>query len=111
VRIARRPRLTPFFGASVLSLIAMIAALAMNASARWLIAIPIAMVVALMVRAFWHAAATVALADDIMTRVMLDAGAAPLGQRAAEVADRVVARRRLAEALAPHIGPPTRHAE
>ena len=110
-RIARRLRLTPFFAASMLSLIALVTALAANVSGLWLMAIPTAIVLALMIRAFWHAAATVALADDVMTRVMLDAGATPLGERAVEVADRVMARRKLSEALMAHISAPTGHAD
>ena len=101
MRIARRLRVTPFFAASLLSLIALVTALAVNVSGLWLMAIPTAIVIALMVRAFWHAAATVALADDVMTRVMLDAGATPLGERAIAVADRLIARRKLSDALMP----------
>jgi hypothetical protein len=95
----------------MVSLIALVTSLAANVSGFWLMAIPTAIVIALMVRAFWHAAATVALADDVMTRVMLDAGAIPLGERAIAVADRLMARRRLSDALIPHISAPTPHAD
>lgn len=83
VRIARRLRVTPFFGAVVASLIALILIMAYAPSARWLMVWPIVMVLAMMVRAIWHAAATMALADDAMTKVLVDAGAIPLDQPAA----------------------------
>ncbi len=111
MRVARRLRLTPFFAASMVSLLALMAGLVINVAGLWLMAIPTAIVVALMVRAFWHAAATVALADDVMTRVMLDAGATPLGQRAVAVADRLIARRRMSDALIAHISAPTANAD
>ena len=111
MRVARRLRVTPFFGVTMLSLIALGSALATNMSGRWLIAAPIVIVVGLMLRACWNAAATVALADDVMTRVMLEAGATPLGERAVAIADRLMARRRLSDALIPHISAPTPHAD
>ena len=80
VRIARRLRITPFFGAVISSLIALTVALVNAPSLRWLIAWPIVAVVMMMVRAIWHAAATMALADDAMTKVLIDAGAVPLEQ-------------------------------
>lgn len=126
VRLARRVRLTPFFAASVASLVLLMIWLAGGSSAEWLIATTVALVAALMVRGFWHAAATVALADEVMTRVLLDAGASPLGPPAIEVATRVTsgrtepfpASRRLGDQAAhladagslPRIAPTTRHA-
>jgi len=89
VRVARRLRVTPFFAASVASLTALILSLASASSGGWLIAAPIAIVTALMVRAAWHAAATVALADEVIARVLLDSGASPLGAAAARVAARL----------------------
>lgn len=83
VRIARRLRVTPFFGAVVASLIALTLAMASAASARWLIAVPIFTVLVMMVRGVWHAAATMALSDDVMTKVLIDAGAAALERPAA----------------------------
>jgi GT2 family glycosyltransferase len=95
VRIARRLSVTPFLGAVMASLFALVLAFAAAPSARWLIAVPIAMVLVMMVRAVWHAAATMALADDVMARVLSDAGAFPLEQPAATM---------------PEIGRATRHA-
>jgi GT2 family glycosyltransferase len=109
VRVARRLRVTPFFAASMLAFLTVIAALGANASTRWLMVVPIVTMIAVTARAFWHAAATVGLADDVMTSVLIDAGASPLGERAAEVADRVMARRKLSEALL--LGATTRHAD
>lgn len=96
VRIARRLRVTPFFGAVMVSLIMLLTAFALAPSARWLLAFPIVAVLMMMVRAVWHAAATMALADDVMTRALIDAGAVPLDQPAS--------------APVPEIGPATRHA-
>jgi len=83
VRIARRLRVTPFFGAVAASTAALLLALANASSGRWLLAIPIVAVVLLVVRAIWHATATMGLADEVMTRVMVDAGANPLDERVA----------------------------
>lgn len=94
VHIARRLRVTPFFGATIASLMALVVALVNVPSARWLIAMPIVTVLVMMVRAIWHAAATMALADDVMTRVLVDGGAVPLEQ----------------PATVPEIGRATRHA-
>ena len=91
VRIARRLRVTPFFVASVVSFI-LIAVALMSASSRlWLTALPIAVMAVLMARAFWHAGGLVALADSVMTRVLLEAGSMPLGAAAAQIAARLTA--------------------
>ena len=55
----------------------LLATLAMTGAGGWL-AGAVAVVVGLTVRASWHAAATMALADTVMTRVLVDAGAMPL---------------------------------
>jgi GT2 family glycosyltransferase len=77
VRIARRLRVTPFFGAAMVCIAAGLAALATMTSGAWL-AGSVAVVIGLTARASWHAAATIALADTVMTRVLVEAGAMPL---------------------------------
>ena len=96
VRIARRLRVTPFFGAVLGTVGALLLALTGASSGRWLIALPVVLVCVLIVRAIWNAAATMALADEVMTKVLLDAGASPLEAPAV--------------AAAPQIGRATRHA-
>jgi hypothetical protein len=89
VRIARRLRVTPSFTAAFASLFVIAASLMTAASAVWLTALPLALMAALAVRAFWHAGGTVALADAVMTRVLLEAGSMPLGAAASQVAARI----------------------
>jgi hypothetical protein len=83
VRIARRLSVTPFFGAVAASTAALLLSLANASTGRWLFAIPLVMVAIFVVRAIWHATATMGLADEVMTRVMVDAGASPLDEQAA----------------------------
>ena len=77
VRIARRLRVTPFFGAAMVCIAGGLATLALMNGGAWL-AGAVAVVFGLTLRASWHAAATIALADTVMTRVLVEAGALPL---------------------------------
>ncbi len=88
VRIGRRLQVTPFFLASVSFLAALVLGLAATMTDPWWV-VAMAAIVMLAVRASWQTAATIALADGVMTRVMLDAGAIPLGTPAEIVAARV----------------------
>ncbi len=88
VRMARRVRVTPFFAASVAAAIALVA-LSRTPAGPWSMLVPLVVVVAMMLRAVWHAAATLVLADRVMTKVMLEAGAVPLGTPATQVAARL----------------------
>jgi hypothetical protein len=76
VRIARRLRVTPFFAASLAALVAL--AVVDAAASAWLLTVPVVVVLAMMARAAWHAAVTVAFADEVMTRALQDAGALPI---------------------------------
>jgi hypothetical protein len=78
VRIARRLRVRPFFGAVVACTGALLLSLANAPTGGWVLAIPILVVAVLIVRAIWHATATMGLADEVMTRVLADAGAMAL---------------------------------
>jgi hypothetical protein len=91
VRIARRLRVTPLFAGSSAAAIAFLAASVGIASSGWLIVAAIAAVVALCISAVWRGAATIALADQVMTKVLLDAGASPVGAPATEIAARLKA--------------------
>ena len=77
VRIARRLRVTPFCGTIMACIAGLLATLAMTGAGGWL-AGAVAVVVGLTLQASWHAAATIALADTVMTRVLVEAGAMPL---------------------------------
>ena len=110
VRIARRLRVTPFFGG-----------LGDVACWRWRCCSgrrcprpgrsrPIGVMIALVLRLAWQAAATIALADGVMTRVMFDAGAIPLGEPAESVAARVTTWRPGSVPAGPLNQPSTRHA-
>ena len=90
VRIARCVRVLPFFAVSKGAFIACAAA-ALSWSGGWLMAALLPFIAALMIRAFWYAGGCIALADQIMTRELVDAGAMPLGHAAAEVAARIAA--------------------
>jgi GT2 family glycosyltransferase len=96
VRIARRLRVTPFFGAILASVVALALSMISASSGQWLFALPLIIVTVLSARALWHAAATMSLADDVMTRVLTETGATPLGVPAV--------------AAVPEIGRATRHA-
>ncbi len=89
VRLARRLRVTPFLAASVAAMVILVVSLVGAPSGRWLGAALAPLLAVMAARAFWHAAATVALADRVMTKVLLDAGAIPLGSPASEVAARL----------------------
>jgi GT2 family glycosyltransferase len=89
VRLARRLRVTPFFVVSLGSLLVIAVAALTVSSSAWLTALPIVIMLALMTRAFWHAGGTVALADAVMTRVLLEAGSMPLGAAALQVTARI----------------------
>ena len=80
VRIARRLSVTPFFGAVVALAGALSVSFAGIASVRWLIAPPILAMAVMIVRAIWHAAATMVLADEVMAKALIDFGAIPLEQ-------------------------------
>jgi hypothetical protein len=84
-------RLTPFFAVSMASLLIFVAMLINASSNGWLIAAPMPFTAALMLRACWHAGGSIALADQVMTRVLLDAGAVPHGTPATQVAARIAA--------------------
>jgi hypothetical protein len=64
--------------------------LAFTGSSRWLLA-ALATVIVLTLRMSWHAAATIALADTVMTRVLVEAGAMPLGPATAGAGERASA--------------------
>jgi hypothetical protein len=89
VRIARRLRVTPFFGVFAVSLLALGLSLASAPSAQWLYALPILGSIGVIGRAVWHAAATMALADEVMSKVLIDAGAVALEQPAASPVPRI----------------------
>jgi GT2 family glycosyltransferase len=91
VRIARRVRLTPFFAVTAASLALFVFLLIGASSDGWLFAAPMPFTTALIIRAFWHAGGSMALADQVMTRVLLDAGAMPLGTPATQIAARITA--------------------
>jgi hypothetical protein len=78
VRIARRLHVTPFFVAAMTCLVAAVVTTAAAGSSRWLLAALVTVSV-VAIRAAWHATATIALADAVMTRVLAEAGAAALG--------------------------------
>jgi O-antigen biosynthesis protein len=109
VRIARRLQVTPFFLALVTSLVALIAALASTVSSPWWV-MAMTAVAMLAIRAAWQTAATIALADGVVTRVMVDAGAIPLGAPAESVAARVAGLRTLPQPVRPLNHPSTGHA-
>jgi hypothetical protein len=92
VRIARRVNVTPFFAASVAAAIGLIA-LSRTPVGPWSVFVPAVVVVAMMLRALWHGAATLVLADRVMTKVLLEVGAVPLGTPATQVATRLRNRR------------------
>jgi GT2 family glycosyltransferase len=93
IRLARRLRLTPFFSVSLAALLGLGMALASTSWGHVAIAATAAIMLVLMVRALWHATATIALTDSVMTWVLLDAGARPLDAPATHIASRVVASR------------------
>ncbi len=93
VRVARRVRVTPFFAVSIAAFGALALLPALSAGGP-LTAAPVLAVAALMARASWHAAATLALADQVIAQVLLDAGATPLGRLATDVAASIPARSR-----------------
>jgi GT2 family glycosyltransferase len=93
VRIARRLRVTPFFALSVASLIIAILTLLGTSSGGWLLAAPMVLTVGLMIRALWYAGGAVSLADRVVTHVLLDAGAIPVGKPAAAIAARATSLR------------------
>ena len=84
VRIARRLRLRPFFAVSIGALAALVVLMA-SVPDGWVFATPAVIVAALMARAAWAAAATVALADQVVARALHEAGAHPLGSPDADV--------------------------
>ena len=90
VRISRRLRVTPFFVSTMGALFACVLMLAFTGGGRWMVW-ALVTVIALALRAAWHAAATIALADTVMTRVLVEAGAMPLGAPAMGAAERAVA--------------------
>jgi O-antigen biosynthesis protein len=92
VRIARRVRVTPFFAASVAAAIGLLV-LSRTPAGPWSMFVPAMVVIATMLRALWHAAATLVLADRVMTKVLLEVGAVPLGTPATQVAMRLRNRR------------------
>jgi O-antigen biosynthesis protein len=98
VRIARRLRVTPFFAAFVASVAVIVAVMLRTPSSVWLTASALLILAAAAVRAFCVAGATSALADQVLARVLLDAGATPLGDGAAHVAARAAAAARPAPA-------------
>jgi GT2 family glycosyltransferase len=90
VRVGRCLRLTPFFALSVSMFAVSLIAAGSGTALGWLamtIALSLAM---LMCRGLWRAAATVNLADRVITSVLLDAGAIPLGAAAERIAARLV---------------------
>jgi GT2 family glycosyltransferase len=89
VRIARQLRVTPFFAAVAASLLAIGVSIMRATDATALTTAWVAVAAVLVVRAVWHAAATMTLADQVMTRVLLDGGAIPLGPSATAVAARL----------------------
>jgi GT2 family glycosyltransferase len=85
VRIARRLRVTPLFVVSVGAVIAVVA-VSPTPAGPWSMVLPAVLVAALMFRALWRAAAMLVLADRVMTKVLLEAGAVPLCTHATRVA-------------------------
>ncbi|MGD9902576.1 MAG: glycosyltransferase [Vicinamibacterales bacterium] len=77
VRISRRLHVTPFCRTLVAGLAGLVGTLALTGAEGWM-AGTLAVVVGLAIRASWHAAATIALADTVMARVLVEAGAMPL---------------------------------
>jgi GT2 family glycosyltransferase len=94
VRIARRVRITPFFGASVAAATGLGVASATLAGA-WAASVPALLVAIIMIRALSRAAATMVLADEVMTKVLLEAGAIPVGAPATRLAARLRTRRHM----------------
>ena len=88
VRIARRLRVTPFFAAFVASFALLVVTMLRVPTGGWLTAAPLILLAAGSLRAFWLAAATAALADQVMAGVLLDAGATALGGAATQAAAR-----------------------
>ena len=90
VRISRRLRVTPFFASAMGAARTIVVMLAFTRRR------PVdglgagGGVIGLALRAAWHAAATIALADTVMTRVLVEAGAAPFGAPAVGAAERAV---------------------
>ena len=83
VRIARRLRVTPFFAMSITSLVTLVTLMA-SVDDGWVFVAPVLVVMAVMARAAWDAAATVALTDQVVVRALQDAGAHPLSAQRAE---------------------------
>ncbi|MGE0702988.1 MAG: glycosyltransferase [Vicinamibacterales bacterium] len=90
VRIARRVRVTAFFAAAVAAFVALVA-VTVSSTEGWLTVVPATLVAGMMARASWHAAATLSLADQVITKVLLDVGAMPIGRLATQVAARIPA--------------------
>lgn len=89
VRVGRCLRLTPFFAGSVFLLLASVLA-ALTSSVAHSAALAAALLTAgLMLRGLWRTAFTLASADRLITRVLLDAGTIPLGTAAERVAARL----------------------
>ena len=88
VRIARRVRVTPFFAASVAAVLGLVA-VSRTPAGPWSMFVVAVIVAAIMLRALRHAAATLVLADCVTTKVLLEAGAMPLGIPATQIAMRL----------------------
>jgi hypothetical protein len=94
IRIARRLRVTPFFIVTALSLLAIGFSVFRAADIGSLAAAWLVVTVTLVMRALWQAASMMTLADRVMTSVLLEADAIPLGVSATAVAARLDARTR-----------------
>jgi len=111
VRISRRLRVTPFFVSTMAALFTVVLTLAFTGGGRWMMWALVA-AIALALRAAWHAAATIALADTVMTRVLVESGAMPFSAPALGAAERAAAPvpTTLPVAVAGLDQPSTRHA-
>jgi GT2 family glycosyltransferase len=85
VRVARRLRVTPFFGVTTVCGAVVASSLVWAPSASWLAACVVLLLCVAMARAFWNMGATVAFVDQLISRVLLDEGAIPIGAPATEV--------------------------
>jgi O-antigen biosynthesis protein len=89
VRVARRFRVTPFFAVALGALLLVVVSSIEATSHGWMAAAPIPFIAVLLMQAIWRAGGTLTLADQVITRVLLDADAVPLGAPAVEIAARV----------------------
>ena len=107
IRVGRRLRLTAFFAAVVPLLMAFSLTAAAASDARMVAGGAALLTAGVMLRGLWRTASTLASADRLIARVLLDAGSSPFGPRlGARVGQARRARRRAPDASAPTLEHP-----